>query len=238
MTHNTKKPQCTSIAVFLCYTYIKKELVYMNPIYQQLAEMRIVPVIVINDAAKAVPLARALVAGGLPCAEITFRTAAAADAIRAMTSEFPQMLVGAGTVLSAQNADDAVAAGAKFLVSPGLNPETVQYAKKIGVPMLPGVCTPSEVELALSLGLTELKFFPAEAAGGLKMLTAMAAPYSNVKFMPTGGLSPTNVGDYLKTKCIFACGGSWMVTAELINNDKWDEIERLTREAVVLARSL
>jgi 2-dehydro-3-deoxyphosphogluconate aldolase/(4S)-4-hydroxy-2-oxoglutarate aldolase len=216
---------------------LAKEVVHMNPILEKLAAFKIVPVIVINDAEKAVPLAKALVEGGLPCAEITFRTAAAADAIRAMTTAYPEMLVGAGTVLSQKNAVDATDAGAKFLVSPGLNPETVRHAQAMGVPILPGVCTPTEIELGMSLGLTEMKFFPAEAAGGLKMLTAMAAPYVGLKFMPTGGLSPANVGDYLKTKCVMACGGSWMVTADLIDNDKWDEIREMTREAVEIAKN-
>ena len=204
----------------------------MHPMFEKLAQMRIVPVIVINDVAKAVPLAKALCDGGLPCAEITFRTAAAADAIRAITKEFPEMLVGAGTILTPAQVDEAVAAGAKFMVSPGLNSDTVSYCQSKDIPMLPGVCTPSDIEKALSIGLNTLKFFPAEAAGGTAMLKALSAPYGGVKFMPTGGLTPKNLPDYLSIKSVFACGGSWMVKDELINAGDFDTITALTKEAV------
>ncbi|MDR0272696.1 MAG: bifunctional 4-hydroxy-2-oxoglutarate aldolase/2-dehydro-3-deoxy-phosphogluconate aldolase [Clostridiales bacterium] len=207
----------------------------MHPIFEKLQTLRIVPVIVIHDAAKAVPLAKALCDGGLPCAEVTFRTAAAADAIRAIAKEFPEMLVGAGTVLNAKQADEAIEAGAKFLVAPGLNPETVRHARSKGVPMLPGVCTPSEIELGLSLGLEVLKFFPAEQAGGTIMLKALSAPYVNMRFVPTGGLTPANVNDYLSIKSVVACGGSWMVKDELIASGDFAKITELTREAVALA---
>ncbi|MCL1863965.1 MAG: bifunctional 4-hydroxy-2-oxoglutarate aldolase/2-dehydro-3-deoxy-phosphogluconate aldolase [Defluviitaleaceae bacterium] len=208
----------------------------MHPIFESLAKMKIVPVIVINDVEKAVPLARALCEGGLPCAEVTFRTAAAADAIRAITKEFPDMLVGAGTVLTSAQVDEAIAAGAKFMVAPGLNPATVRHCNDRGVPMLPGICTPSEIEQGLSLGLEALKFFPAEAAGGANMLKALTAPYNKMKFMPTGGLTPSNIKDYLAIKSVFACGGSWMVKDELINNGDFAKITELTREAVQLAK--
>ncbi|MCL2218016.1 MAG: bifunctional 4-hydroxy-2-oxoglutarate aldolase/2-dehydro-3-deoxy-phosphogluconate aldolase [Defluviitaleaceae bacterium] len=207
----------------------------MQPIFEKLAKMRIVPVIVINDPSKAVDLAKALCDGGLPCAEVTFRTAGAAEAIRAMTQAFPEMLVGAGTILTTEQADKAIDAGAKFLVSPGLNPEIVRYAQSKGIPMLPGICTPSELEQGLSLGLEMLKFFPAEAAGGIPMLKSFASPYGAVKFMPTGGLTPSNVKDYLALKNVFACGGSWMVKDELIATGDFAKITELTKEAVELA---
>ncbi|MCL2839511.1 MAG: bifunctional 4-hydroxy-2-oxoglutarate aldolase/2-dehydro-3-deoxy-phosphogluconate aldolase [Defluviitaleaceae bacterium] len=208
----------------------------MNPIFEKLAQMRIVPVIVINDVSKAVPLAKALCDGGLPCAEVTFRTAGAADAIRAMTEAFPEMLVGAGTILTPAQADEAIAAGAKFLVSPGLNPDVVRHVQSKGVPMLPGICTPSELEQGLALGLEMLKFFPAEAAGGVNMLKALSAPYGTMKFMPTGGLTPSNVNDYLSIKNVMACGGSWMVKDELIAAGDFAKITELTKEAMALAK--
>ncbi len=204
----------------------------MNEVLKQIEAIGIVPVVKIDRAADAVPLAKALINGGLPCAEVTFRTAAAAEAIAAMTAAFPEMLVGAGTVLTPAQADEAVAAGAKFIVSPGLNPEVVRHCVEKGYPITPGVCTPGEVETALSFGLEVVKFFPAEAAGGLPMIKAMSAPYGQLKFMPTGGISAKNLNEYLSFPKILACGGSWMVTADLINNGRFDEIERLTREAV------
>jgi 2-dehydro-3-deoxyphosphogluconate aldolase/(4S)-4-hydroxy-2-oxoglutarate aldolase len=204
----------------------------MPSMFERLAALKIVPVITLHDAANAAPLAQALCDGGLPCAEVTFRTAAAAAGIKAITDAFPDMLVGAGTVLTPAQADAAVAAGAKFLVAPGLNPDMVRYAEKIGIPMLPGVITPSEIEQGLALGLTHLKFFPAEAAGGAAMLRALSAPYGGVKFMPTGGVTRANVTDYLSLKCVFACGGSWMVKDELIKEGNFAEITRLTKEAL------
>lgn len=207
----------------------------MHPIFEKLAEMRIVPVIVINDVTKAVPLAKALCNGGLPCAEVTFRTACAPDAIREITKALPDMLVGAGTVLTPAQVDQALDAGSQFMVAPGLNPDVVKHCQAKNVPMLPGVCTPSEVEQALSLGLDIVKFFPAEAAGGVKMLSAMSAPYVGLKFMPTGGLTPSNITDYLNLKSVKVCGGSWMVKDDLINAGDFETIEKLTREAVKLA---
>lgn len=204
----------------------------MHEVLKQIEAIGIVPVVKIDRAEDAVPLARALINGGLPCAEVTFRTDAAADAIAAMSKAFPDMLVGAGTVLTPAQADAAVEAGAKFIVSPGLNPDVVRHCVEKGYPITPGVCTPGEVEIALSLGLEVVKFFPAEAAGGLAMIKAMSAPYGKLKFMPTGGISAKNLNEYLAFPKILACGGSWMVTADLINDGKFDEIERLTREAV------
>jgi len=203
----------------------------MNTVFEQLAAYKVVPVITLHDAEDAVPLAEALCAGGLSCAEVTFRTAAAAAGIKAMTDAFPHMLVGAGTVLTVAQADAAVAAGAKFIVAPGLNPEIVRYCQQINVPMLPGVMTPSEVEQGLALGLTHLKFFPAQAAGGVGMLRALSAPYGAVKFMPTGGIDTGNINDYLSLPNVFACGGSWMVKDSLIKEGNFAEIQRLTKEA-------
>ena len=199
---------------------------------QQLYEIGLIPVIKIENAEDAVPLAKALIDGGLPAAEITFRTACAAEAIANITKAFPEMLVGAGTVLTTEQVDAAIAAGSKFLVSPGLNPKVTAYCLSKGVPMLPGCSNPSDIEAAIELGLRTVKFFPAEAAGGLKMLKAMAAPYGQMKFMPTGGINADNLLDYLKFDKIVACGGSFMVRDDLVKEKKWDEITALTRNAV------
>ncbi len=207
-------------------------------VMKQLSKIGIVPVIAINDAADAVPLAKALIEGGLPCAEVTFRTAAAADAIKAMSDAFPEMVVGAGTVLTTEQVDRAVAAGAKFIVSPGLNPTTVKYCQEIGVPVCPGTANPSDIEVALSLGLKTVKFFPAEAAGGLKYIKSIAAPYGDVTFMPTGGVSEKNLLDYLSFKKIICCGGSWMVPGDAIKDKDWDRIKALTASAVQLMLGL
>ena len=207
-------------------------------VMKQLSLIGIVPVIAINDAADAVPLAKALIDGGLPCAEVTFRTAAAADAIKAMTEAYPEMVVGAGTVLTTEQVDRAVAAGAKFIVSPGLNPTTVKYCQEIGVPVCPGTANPSDIEIALSLGLDTVKFFPAEAAGGLKYIKSIAAPYGNVRFMPTGGVSEKNLLEYLSFNKIICCGGSWMVPGDAIKAKDWDRIRELTASAVQLMLGL
>ena len=203
-------------------------------VMKELSLIGIVPVIAINDAADAVPLAQALCEGGLPCAEVTFRTAAAAEAIANMTKAFPDMLVGAGTVLTNEQVDRAVAAGAKFIVSPGLNPETVRHCQEIGIPVCPGTANPSDIEVALSLGLKSVKFFPAEAAGGLKYIKSIAAPYVDVTFMPTGGVNEKNLLDYLSFKKIFCCGGSWMVPGDALANKDWDRIRSLVASAVQL----
>ena len=207
-------------------------------VMKQLSKIGIVPVIAINDAADAVPLAKALIEGGLPCAEVTFRTAAAADAIKAMSDAFPEMVVGAGTVLTTEQVDRAVAAGAKFIVSPGLNPTTVKYCQEIGVPVCPGTANPSDIEVALSLGLKTVKFFPAEAAGGLKYIKSIAAPYGDVRFMPTGGVSEKNLLEYLSFNKIICCGGSWMVPGDAIKAKDWDRIRDLTASAVQLMLGL
>lgn len=203
-----------------------------NKLYQKLYEIGLIPVIKIENPDDAVPLAKALIDGGLPAAEITFRTKCAAEAIRNITTTFPDMFVGAGTVLTTEQVDAAIAAGSKFIVSPGLNPKVVSYCLSKGVPMLPGCSNPSDIEVALELGLTTVNFFPAEAAGGVKMLKAMSAPYGQLTFMPTGGINADNLLDYLKFNKIIACGGSFMVKDDLIREKKWDEITALTKNAV------
>ena len=204
----------------------------MNAVLEKLSKIGIVPVVKIDRVEDAVPLAKALCAGGLPCAEVTFRTGAAAGAIKAMTESFPEMCVGAGTVLNAAQVDAAVAAGAQFIVSPGLNPRTVQYCQEKQIPITPGTSSPSDIEQAIELGLEVVKFFPAEQSGGLSKIKAMAAPYVNMKFMPTGGINAKNLTTYLDFNKIIACGGSWMVPSDLINAGEWDKIEQITREAV------
>lgn len=205
-------------------------------IFEKVGKIRIVPVVVLNDAEKAVPLAEALCKGGLPCAEVTFRTDAAEESIKRIAKARPDMLVGAGTVLSPEQADRAMAAGAKFIVSPGLNPKVVEHCLKNNYPVCPGIMTPTEIELAMSFGLERVKFFPAEQAGGLKMIKTLAAPYTKLKFMPTGGLNAQNITEYLAYEKIFACGGSWMCAGKLVNENKFDEIEKLTAEAAALTK--
>ena len=204
----------------------------MKSVNERIYEIGLIPVIKITDPAKAVPLAKALVRGGLPAAEVTFRTSCAAEAIKAITTEVPEMLVGAGTVLTPEQADAAVAAGAQFIVSPGLNPKVVKHCQSIGIPMLPGCSTPTDLETAIELGLDTVKFFPAEAAGGIAMIKAMSAPYGNLKFMPTGGVNADNLLSYLSFGKILACGGSFMVKEDLIEAGDFDAIEALTRDAV------
>ncbi|MDR2870287.1 MAG: bifunctional 4-hydroxy-2-oxoglutarate aldolase/2-dehydro-3-deoxy-phosphogluconate aldolase [Deferribacteraceae bacterium] len=195
-------------------------------------ELGVLPVIKIEDAANAKPLAKALIDGDLPAAEVTFRTKAAKDAIKAISQEFPEMLVGAGTVLTTAQVDDSIAAGAKFIISPGLNPKIVEYCKSKNVPIFPGVNNPSQIEQAIELGLKVVKFFPAEQSGGLNMLKAMAAPYGDMKFMPTGGINAGNIEKYLDFKKIIACGGSWMVPENLIDAKDFAGITKLTKEAI------
>ena len=204
----------------------------MNEVLKQIYNIGIVPVIALDDSKDAKPLAKALIDGGLPCAEVTFRTAAAEDSIRIMSENFPEMLVGAGTVLTTEQVDRAVNAGAKFIVSPGLNPEVVKYCVSKNIPVTPGCSNPSDVEQAIGLGLEVVKFFPAEAAGGISMIKAMAAPYTNLKFMPTGGINAKNINDYLSFNKIIACGGSWMVKSDLIKEGQFDTITKLSKEAV------
>ena len=204
----------------------------MNEVLQKLSAIGIVPVVVINDVEKAVPLAKALVKGGIPCAEVTFRTAAAEESIRRMAKEVPELIVGAGTVLTKEQADKAIAAGSKFLVSPGLDPELVAYCNEKGYLITPGTCNPSDLNHAVKLGLEVVKFFPAEAAGGLNMIKSMAAAYTGLKFMPTGGINANNLNDYLSYEKIICCGGSWMVKGSLIDAGEFDKIVYLCKEAV------
>ncbi len=204
----------------------------MHEVLEKIQKIGIVPVVVLNDAKDAAPLAKALCEGGLPCAEVTFRTDAAEESIKIMTTEFPDMLVGAGTVLTTEQVDRATAAGAKFIVSPGFNPKIVKYCIDKGVPITPGCSGPSNVEQALEFGLEVVKFFPAEASGGLNMIKSMAAPYTTMKFMPTGGVSASNMKSYLDFNKIIAVGGSWMVKGDLVAAGNFDKIRELTKEAV------
>jgi 2-dehydro-3-deoxyphosphogluconate aldolase/(4S)-4-hydroxy-2-oxoglutarate aldolase len=206
-------------------------------VLDQLGRIGLVPVVEISDAAKAGALGRALVAGGLPCAEITFRTDAAAEAIRIMRAQCPDVLVGAGTILSVEQADQAIAAGAQFIVSPGLNPAVARHVLDRGLPMLPGVCTPTEIEAALGLGFTTLKFFPAEAAGGVAYLRAVCAPYRSIRFLPTGGIGPASLASYLTLPQVLACGGSWIVPRDLLDGGDFEAITRIAVEALALART-
>jgi len=208
----------------------------MNTVSEQLAAIKIIPVIAIDRAEDIIPLGKALAENGLPAAEITFRSDAAAEAIRLLRKAQPDMLIGAGTVLNREQAIAAKEAGATFVVSPGFNPNTVKACQEIGIVIVPGVNNPSTVEAALEMGLTTLKFFPAEASGGIGMLKSLLAPYTQVQFMPTGGVNTQNVQDYLAIDRVFACGGTWMVDKKLINEGRWDEIGRLAREAADLVK--
>ena len=210
----------------------------MNELLQKVQEMGVVPVVVLNDAKDAAPLAKALCDGGLPCAEVTFRTDAAEESIRTMVQEFPEMLIGAGTVLTIDQVDRAVGAGAQFIVSPGFDPEIVDYCLGKGILVLPGCVTPSEVIQAVRRGLEVIKFFPAEQYGGVATLKALAAAFPNAKFMPTGGISAKNLAEYLGFKKIVACGGSWMVKGDMIAAGEFDKIKEMTAEAVALVKEI
>ncbi|WP_044366511.1 bifunctional 4-hydroxy-2-oxoglutarate aldolase/2-dehydro-3-deoxy-phosphogluconate aldolase [Vibrio fluvialis] len=201
----------------------------MKTLNEQLRDIKVVPVIAIKDANKAVKLAEVLIENGLPCAEVTFRTEQAALAMKNMREAFPDMLIGAGTVLTTAQVDQAIEAGVDFVVSPGFNPTTVKYCQQRGVTIVPGVNNPSLVEQAMEMGLDTLKFFPAEPSGGVAMLKALTAVYP-VSFMPTGGVSPGNVKNYLAIPAVLACGGTWMVPNDLIDNEKWDELAVLVKE--------
>ena len=203
----------------------------MTTLNEQLANLKVIPVIAINRAEDAIPLGKELVENGMPCAEITLRTECAIEAIRIMRKEFPDMLIGSGTVLTNEQVDASIEAGVDFIVSPGFNPRTVQYCIDKGVAIVPGVNNPSLVEQAMEMGLRTLKFFPAEPSGGTSMLKALTAVYP-VKFMPTGGVSLKNVDEYLSIPSVLACGGTWMVPTKLIDEGKWDELGALVRDAV------
>lgn len=208
--------------------------VVMDEKFAEALKLRIIPVVAIRDAGHADNLADALVRGGLPCAEITFRTEAAADAIKIMASR-DDMIIGAGTVLTVEQAKQAVDCGACFIVSPGFSAKVVQYCLENGIPVTPGVSTPTDIQTAYEFGVTLVKFFPAEAFGGLKTLEAVSAPYQIMRFIPTGGIGPNNLLQYLSHPRVPACGGSWMVKSDLIANRQFDVISRLAREAVELA---
>ena len=210
----------------------------MGEVAEKILKMGVVPVVVLNDAKDAAPLAKALCRGGLPCAEVTFRTDAAEESIRMMTTEYPEMFVGAGTVLTIDQVDRAVNAGAKFIVSPGFDPEIVDYCLEKNIPVFPGCITPSEVAQAVKRGLKIVKFFPAEQFGGVATIKAMAAPYVGLKFMPTGGVNAKNLESYLSCDKIIACGGSWMVKGDLVRDGKFDEIQKMTEEAVKLVADI
>lgn len=210
----------------------------MKTIEEQFYDYAVIPVVVLDDVKDAVPLADALIKGGLSCAEVTFRTEAAEDSIHQMTTKYPNMLVGAGTVLTIDQVDRAIGAGAKFIVSPGFDPEIVDYCLDKKIPVFPGTITPSEVAQAVKRGLKTLKFFPAEQAGGIARIKAMAAAYTMVRFMPTGGVSAKNLKDYLECDKIVCCGGSWMVKADLIKAGEFEKIAELTKEAVALAAEI
>lgn len=210
----------------------------MSSVAETIQEMGVVPVVVLHDAKDAAPLAKALCNGGLPCAEVTFRTDAAQESIAVMTREYPEMFVGAGTVLTIDQVDRAIGAGAKFIVSPGFDPEIVDYCLRKNIPVFPGCITPSEIAQAVKRGLKIVKFFPAEQFGGMATIKAIAAPYVGLKFMPTGGVNAKNLENYLTCDEIIACGGSWMVKDDLIKAGKFDEITALTREAVELVAKI
>ena len=202
-------------------------------VLDEIRRLKIVPVIVIDDPARALALADALAGGGLPCAEITFRTPAASEALRRIAAERPDVLAGAGTVLTTEHAARARDAGARFIVSPGINPKVVEWCQDHSLPVFPGVCTPTEIETALECGLNVVKFFPAEPSGGVGFLKAIAAPFPDLSFMPTGGITAGNVREYLAFKRVVACGGSWMAPQEWIQQGAFDRV----REAVAAAVS-
>ena len=210
----------------------------MENIMVQIEKTGVIPVVVINDVEDAEPLAQALCEGGLPCAEVTFRTAAAEESIRKMTDIYPNMLIGAGTVLTTEQVDRAVVAGAKFIVSPGFDPEVVDYCILKQIPVFPGCITPSEVAQAVKRGLKVVKFFPAAQFGGVSTIQALAAPYVGLKFMPTGGVNAKNLADYLQCKSIISCGGSWMVKSDLIKAGEFEKIKDMTKEAVSLVNEI
>ena len=203
----------------------------------KIQEMGIIPVVVLDSPKEALPLAKALYDGGLPCAEVTFRTAAAKASISIMREAFPDMLIGAGTVLTTAQVDDAIEAGASFIVSPGLNPKVVKHCINRNILIIPGAITPGEVEKAIEFDLEVVKIFPAEAAGGLNMIKAISAPFPNMKFMPTGGINKENVGRYLSFSKVIACGGSWMVSTDLVKAGEFERITQLAKEVVeIVAR--
>lgn len=217
---------------------LKKKEKMNNKILERFSEIGIIPVVVFNDPKEAEPLGRALTRGGLPAAEVTFRTDAAEESIRILKNKYPEMLVGAGTVLTRDAVDRALSAGAEFIVSPGFDPEIVKYCIEKGVTVCPGTQSPSEMMGAMNLGLDHVKFFPAELSGGLPMIKAITSALVNISIMPTGGINASNVAEYLSCDKVFAAGGSWMVKKDLMAAGKFDEIERLTREAADIVKKV
>ena len=209
----------------------------MSEIISQLKKTGIVPVVKIDDEQKGIKVMEALRAGGINCAEITFRTANAASVIKAVSSTFPDAFIGAGTVLNAGHGDSAVEAGAIFIVSPGFNPKTVAYCQSKNIPMLPGCSTASEIEIAIEMGLSQVKFFPAEESGGLKKIKALSGPFPQMEFMPTGGINLSNLAEYLSFSKVIACGGSIMVSSKLIEEENYDEITRISKEAMKIVNA-
>lgn len=209
----------------------------MEEIFNRIKSLKILPVVVMDKAENASPLAESLLEGGLPCAEVTYRTAAASESIKKL-SKFREICLGAGTVLSIDQVKSAVDSGAMFIVSPGFNPKVVGYCVENKIPVFPGICTPTEIEMGLEFRLEVFKFFPAEAFGGLKTLKAISAPYGMIQFIPTGGINEKNLSDYLSFNKVIACGGSWMVPREFINEGRFREISQLTSEAVDLVKKI
>jgi 2-dehydro-3-deoxyphosphogluconate aldolase / (4S)-4-hydroxy-2-oxoglutarate aldolase len=210
----------------------------MDTITTKITELGVLPVIAIEHAEDAAPLAQALITGGLPCVEITFRTPAAEDAIRVISQQFPAMLVGGGTVLTISQARKAIQAGADFIVTPGLDPEVVSFCQQMEIPIFPGVMTPTELQQALNLGCTVMKFFPAEAAGGKPFLQALSGPFKQVQFIPLGGISPANMGEYLALPQVLAVGGTWLAKQEQITAGDFAGIEQRAREAAALVQAV
>ena len=214
-----------------------KDVLLLLVVLQLMKKSGVIPVVVLDDTAKALTTANALLAGGVSVMEITFRTAAAADSIKAVSENCPEMLVGAGTVLTIEQVDEAMAAGAQFIVTPGMDPDIVAYCQKVGIQIFPGCTTPTDYHTAYKFGLEMLKFFPAEQSGGIAKIKSMSAPFPMFKVMPTGGISLKNLADYVKNPVIAACGGSYMVTADLIDNGKWDEITDLCKQSVEIVKA-
>lgn len=210
----------------------------MADVSSKLGAAGVVPVVVINNADKAVLLARALISGGLPCAEVTFRTSVASDAIAQMTAAFPEMLVGAGTVLTIDQAKRASAAGAKFIVAPGFDPRLVDWCIENEIPVFPGCATASDITQAVIRGLEVVKFFPAGQLGGIKMIKALSGPFPGLKFMPTGGVNQENLADYLSCDKVHACGGTWLAKPAAIDANEFDTIEAMVKEAVATVNSI
>lgn len=209
----------------------------MMSVTERILGVRVIPVVVVEDAERAVPLARALLEGGVPVVEVTFRTAAAAEAIRRIVREVPEVLVGAGTVLTVAQAKEAVSAGAEFVVSPGFDAEVVRFCRERRVLALPGAVTPTEIQAVLREGLTMVKFFPAEVMGGVRALKALSAPFPQVRFVPTGGISERNLGDYLALPCVAACGGSWLAEKDRIAAADWEGVREACRRTLALVKA-